>query len=123
MKDIKILDYDRRDYKEIESLGSNFDITKHINDHIYMFGGQLIHSKIEILDEKTITDVIDWFGNNARVYEDNNKVYATIKSNDNAFFYWALQYQDHIKVLSPKHIVDDIIESLETNLKKYKEQK
>lgn len=120
MKDIVILDYDIKPYKEVETLGGGFDITRHINDHIYMFGGEVINSTIEILDEKSITDVIDWFGNNARIYEDNNKIYATIKSNDNAFFFWALQYQEHIKVISPSYIVDKIVKTLEESLKKYK---
>ena len=64
--------------------------------------------------------VIDWFGNNARIYEDNDKLYANIKSNDNAFFFWALQYQEHIKVLSPQYIVDKIVKTLEDSIKKYK---
>lgn len=121
MKDIEILPYDSRPYTEIETLGEKFDITKHINDHIYMFGGNVITSKIEILDEKAITDVIDWFGHNARIYEDNDKIYATIKSNDNAFFFWALQYQQNIKVISPDYIVKKIVNLLEESIKKYKE--
>ena len=120
MKDITILQYPIRPYQEIESLGENFDITKHINDHIYMFGGDVINTKIELLDEKTITDVIDWFGNNARIYEDDNKLYASIKSNDKAFFFWALQYQEHIKVISTETIVNKIVSTLENSIKKYK---
>lgn len=120
MKDIKILQYDIRPYKEIESLGEEFDITKHINDHIYMFGGEVIYSKILLLDQSAITYVIDWFGNNANIYEDDNKLYANIKSNDNAFFFWALQYQEHIKVLSPDSMVKKIVNTLEESIKKYK---
>mgnify|MGYP003297408763 CR=1 FL=1 len=84
MKDIIILDEDIKPYKDVVSLGEKFDITKHINDHIYMFGGNVINSKIELLDKNAITYVIDWFGNNARIYKDNDKLYANIKSNDNA---------------------------------------
>lgn len=121
MKDIKILDYDSRDYKDIESLGEKFDITKHINDHIYMFGGDVINSKIELLNKNAITYVIDWFGNNAHIYEDNHKLYANIKSNDNAFFFWALQYQEHIKVLAPETMVKKIVDTLEESIKKYRD--
>ena len=120
MKDIEITDIDIRDYKDVETLGPNFNISKHINDHIYMFGGKVITAVIEILNEKTITDVKDWFSDNASIYEKNDKIYANIKSDDKAFFYWALQYQENIKVLEPDYIVSKIIKSLEDNLKKYK---
>lgn len=120
MKDIIILDEEIKPYKDVVTLGENFNITKHINDHIYMFGGDVINSKIEIIDKNAITYVIDWFGNNASIYEDNNKLYANIKSNDNAFFFWALQYQEHIKVLSPDSMVNKIVKTLEESIKKYK---
>ena len=119
MKDIKILDEDIKPYKDVETLGEKFDITKHINDHIYMFGGNVINSKIEILNKEGITYVIDWFGNNAKIYKDDGKLYANIKSNDNAFFFWALQYQEHIKILSPDSMVEKIKNTLVESLKKY----
>lgn len=120
MKDITILDEDINSYNDIDTMGEKFDITKHINDHIYMFGGEVIISKIELLNKNAITYVIDWFGNNAKIYEDNDKLYANIKSNDNAFFFWALQYQEHIKVLSPNEMVKKIVKTLEESIKKYK---
>ena len=53
---------------------------------------------------------MDWFGNNATIYKDEDKIYANIKSDDKAFFFWSLQYQEHIKVISPIEIVDKIFE-------------
>ena len=120
MKDIQILDENIKPYKDIANMGENFDITKHINDHIYMFGGDTINATIELLDNDVITYVIDWFGNNARLYKDNDKLYANIKSNNEAFFYWALQYQEHIKVISPTSMIERIVNTLEENLKRYK---
>ena len=37
---------------EIKSLGPSFDISKYINDHIYMFGDNVINSKIEITQRR-----------------------------------------------------------------------
>ena len=85
-----------------------------------MFGGDVITAKIELLNDDAITFVVDWFGNNAKIYEDNNKIFANIKSNDNAFFFWALQYQEHIKVLSPEKMVTKIVNTLEDSIKKYR---
>ena len=118
MTNINILDEDIKPYKEVMTLGEKFDITKHINDHIYMFGGKLITAQIEILNKSAITYVIDWFGNNARIYKDNDTIYAYIKSDDKAFFFWALQYQEHIKVISPEEIVNKIVKTMDKNLKK-----
>ena len=84
-----------------------------------MFGGDVITVKIELLNKNTITYVVDLFGSNARIYYENDKLYALIKCNNEAFFYWALQYQDNIKVLSPDTLVKRIIESLSNNIKKY----
>ena len=82
MQNITILDEDIKPYKDVATLGENFDITKHINDHIYMFGGKLITAKILILNELAITYVIDWFGNNAKIYKDDDKFYAAGYSDD-----------------------------------------
>lgn len=119
MSDIKILDHDIKPYKDVKTLGEKFDITKHINDHIYMFGGEIINAKIEILNNIGITYVMDWFGNNARIYKDNDKLYATIKSDDKALFFWALQYQEHIKVISPEKVVEKIITTLKKSIENY----
>ena len=43
-----------------------------------------------------------------------------IKSDKYALFYWCLQYQEYIKVLEPKSLVDDIVKTLEQSLNKYK---
>ena len=121
IKNIKVMDKAARKYEDVSDLAKYNDITKYINDHIYMFGGEVNnHIQIELLTDKASTYVMDWFGNNARIYKDNDTIYANIKCNENAFFYWALQYQEHIKVLNPPQMVDRIITALEENLKKYK---
>ena len=47
------------------TLGKNFNINKHINEHVYMFGGNIITAKIEVLNEWAVTYIYDWFGKNA----------------------------------------------------------
>jgi predicted DNA-binding transcriptional regulator YafY len=121
MKDINILDEVAKPYKEVPTLGEKFDISKHINDHIYMFGGDIIHATVELISKSASTYVMDWFGHNARIYKDNDKYYASIKSNDKAFYFWALQYQEHIKIISPEYIVDKFVKTLEETIKNYKQ--
>ena len=119
MCNVKKIDDKIKPYKNVTTMGPNFNISKHINDHVYMFGGKLINASIELLNKNAITYVLDWFGNNARVYKNDDKLLASIKTDEDAFYYWALQYQDNIKILSPENIILKVRESLERNLKKY----
>ena len=120
MKDINIIKYDAKPYKDVVTLGENFNISKHMNDHIYMFGGNIIHARVELLDKKAITYVKDWFGSNSTIMEIDGKLYASIKSNEQAFHYWVLQYLEHIKVVEPQSLVDKIVKKLKDSLELYK---
>ena len=119
MKDVQINNHDRRNIENVPTLGSNFSISKYINDHVYMFGGKVIHARVELLDNIAITYVKDWFGSNSTIMEINGKLYASIKSDDNAFFYWVLQYMKHIKVIEPDYMVKKVVSTLEETLKHY----
>lgn len=120
MDNIKILDKAIKPINEIKTLGDNFDISKYINDHIYMFGNEIITAKIEIINSECITYIKEWFLNNASINTIDNKLIANIKSDSYALFYWCLQYQEYIKVLEPQSLVNDIVKTLEESLKKYK---
>lgn len=119
MKNVEIIDKERKPIKEIKTLGENFDITKHINDHIYMFGDNVINSKIEITNPECVTYIKEWFGDNASIIKEENKLIAHIKSDSYALFYWCLQYQEYIKVLEPQSLVNNIVKTLQESLKKY----
>lgn len=60
--DVQIEDEKATHIKEVKSLGENFNITKYINDHIYMFSGNVINAKLEIISKAAPMNVIDWFG-------------------------------------------------------------
>ena len=119
MTNIKIIDRPIKPISEVKSLGSNFDISKYINDHIYIFGDDVIYSKIEINDPNCITYIKEWFSDNARIYKENDKLIAYIKSDSYALFYWCLQYQEYIKVLEPQSLVDNIVKTLKESISKY----
>ncbi len=119
MRDIEILDDNRVDEKTIDLFKNNFNIDEYINSHIYLFGGKVVYAKIEIDKESSISYVIDWLGRNIKIYKENDKIYAKFKCDDNALFYWALQYSDKIKVIEPKELRDRIILSLKKTLNLY----
>ena len=115
--DIKIEEEKRSNKKGI--FGENFSIDTYLNDHIYLFGGDVINAKIEIENESAIAYIVDWFGNNAKIYKENNKYYSDIRSNEDSLFYWCLQYGRLIKVFSPKTLVKKIIDENKKILAKY----
>lgn len=118
---IEITDEDREPIENVKSLGKNFNINKHINDHVYMFGGNIITAKVLIKKEKAITYIYDWFGNNARLSLEDDKLYAYIKTDDRAFLYWALQYCEEFKVIEPLELKEKIIEHAKEILNDYEE--
>lgn len=119
MDNVKIIDKAIKPIEEIKTLGNNFNISKYINDHIYMFGDNIINSKIEITNPECITYIKEWFFDNARIYKQDDKLIASIKSDSYALFYWCLQYQEYIKVLEPTSLVNDIVKTLKESLSKY----
>ena len=96
------------DIKPLESLEGmkDFNVTRYLNEHIYLLAGDPILACIEIEDHNTIAAVVDWFGDNARIYKysPKGKQYATIVCNENALFYWCMQYCETVKVVSPKDL-------------------
>lgn len=123
MRNIEILDTLRKPINEVSDLGDNFNISKYINNHIYMFGGELIDAVVKLENEQAITYVIDWFGSDVSLFKENDSLYAKIKCDDQAFIHWVLQYINFVTVVKPLYIKDKIIDILQSNLNKYKNDK
>ena len=118
MTDIEIIDRKRKDIKNT-TLGNNFNISSHINNHVYMFSSNVISAKIEILQEWAITYIYDWFSKNARIVYQNNKTYAYIKSDEDAFIYWFLQYQKYFKIIEPTDTKQKILDILKESISRF----
>lgn len=101
-----------RDIKPLKTLDDslkNFSLTKYLNEHIYLFGGDAIDVKLQIKDPASIAYIYDWFGN-VKIYNENDVLTTTLKSNESALIYWLLQYGEHFKVLEPLSFKDKLIE-------------
>lgn len=74
-----------------------------------------------IADAGTIDQVIDWFGSDVRIMktEEKNKVRVSVKASPNAMVHWAMQYIDHVEIVSPASLRARVKEALENGLKKY----
>ena len=110
------------DYKKMSSLKEvkNFDISKFINDNLYILDGQVITAKIEILNKNDIKTVVDFFAQNATFKKENKKLYATIKCNENALFYFLMQYTESFIVISPSSLIERMKKEAKKLLELYK---
>ena len=73
-----------------------------------MFGGPSIIAKIKVKTEKAISFIKDWFGENAKIWVEDETIYASFKCNEQAFYYWIMQYAEHFEVISPDSIKEKI---------------
>ena len=105
--------------KKIKGCENGFDLPKHMAEHIYMFSGKS-EAVIFRTNKNMLTQVIDWFGTDITILNAAEE-YIDIKVTVNlqAMRYWSLQYANHIKVISPQNLADQIKEDLKNAYEKY----
>ena len=119
IKNIKILDEERKPITSIKGFEKGIDISKYINEHIYVFGDKTINATIKLADDNSITYVMEWFGKNAKIYKKNNTTYADIVSSEKALVYWCLQYGESVELMIPSETRNKIKEIVAKIQKKY----
>ena len=74
-----------------------------------------------IADEGIIDQIVDWFGNDVRIMKSNEegKVRVSVKASPTAMEFWAMQYINHVEILSPEPLRIRMREVLNNGLKKY----
>ena len=105
---------------ELENSPKDFSIDKYINEHIYMFGDEIVDAEIELFGDWAIACVKDWFGENTKIYKKDDKMMAHFKCDEKALYYWIMQYSDCAKVISPNSLVNKVKEGLQEALERYK---
>lgn len=87
----------------------------------YMYTDRQEHIDF-IADAFIIDQIVDWFGTDAGIMKtgDENKVKVSIKASPNAMEHWAMQYINHVEIVSPESLRTRMKEALENGLKKYK---
>ena len=121
IKNIKILDEERKPITNIKGFERGIDISKYINEHIYVFGDKTINATIKLADDNSITYVMEWFGKNAKIYKKNDVIYADIVSSEKALVYWCLQYGESVELTEPTETRNKIKEKVKMICEKYGE--
>lgn len=98
----------------------NSDPYEYSKNKIYMYHGQDVSVTLRC-DYEILDDVIDNFGKDVPIYEDDATHFITrIKSSKQGIVYLALQYLNHMEVLDPSDIRQEIADTLKKGAKKYK---
>jgi len=116
---IKILEDIRIPIEKLEKYSQGFNLANYMKEHIYMFSGnsQAVFIKLK---RKKIGDFIDWFGKDYRLVEqEGDFITVRIIVNENAVYYWALQYGEVAEVLKPVELRNRIRDGLMNMVEKY----
>lgn len=123
MTDVAILDERVKSKDKVVEFANGYDLPKHMAEHIYMFGGPSARIKL-LVPEWIMNEIVDWFGKNIRIRktEAEGTVEIVLNCNENAMFYWALQYGPYVEVVEPLSLRERIKETVEQMAEKYKDK-
>ena len=74
---------DMKDPKTLKEFAPYSSISEYLNDHIYLFDGEVVTSRIVLKDESAISYVKEWFGKQASVKKEGNKNVSSSKQRFN----------------------------------------
>ena len=116
--DIEILDTPAKPKNQVKGLR---DIPSTLAEQLYMQPGSPERIVFRATNnESIISDMIDWFGKGIRFTGgDDSTVTCEIKSNPRAMRFWAMQYSDHVEILEPERLREEIRSSMRQAWRKY----
>ncbi len=88
-------------------------LREYSSQHIYMFSGRTIRVKIHT-EAAMMDTLVDWFGVGGAgkdfqiLRRDGEAIEATLRCNEMAMKYWALQYGERVEVIEPKALREEI---------------
>lgn len=104
MIDVQLLDAAITPLETLTGYERGLDLPRHMAEHVYMFAGESVPVTFAA-GRALLGDVMDWFGHEVRIEEADGKgVHVHVRVNENAMFYWALQYAEHVEVLQPESL-------------------
>lgn len=118
--DIKILDEKAKPFEKLKGAdGKRLDLAKYMNEHVYMYSGELSHAKLRIVNAM-ISDIIDMFGRNVRFCDrDDTHVTVAVCANEASVLQFAKNYAPDVIVLEPKRLREKAVNQLKEGLKGY----
>jgi predicted DNA-binding transcriptional regulator YafY len=119
ISEIRLTDRRAKPKNKVRGLENGLNLPKHMAEHIYMFAGDSVHVRFRA-DRGIVSDIVDWFGTDVRFSEsDENGLTASVVVNENAMFYWCLQYGPFVEVLAPQTLRERVSAAAEGMHAKY----
>ena len=116
--DIRLTDEPATPLRSLAGHENGIDYREYATSLPYMFTDK--PESIEFLAENSIVDqIVDWFGDNARIQPYGDKLKVYVKASLNAMEYWAMQYLNFVEILSPVSLRERIAKNLESAREKY----
>lgn len=119
---MKLTEEKATDLQTIPGYKNGIDYKKLSSSMPYMFSDE--PERIDFVADVGIVDqIIDWFGNDIRITknsDDEKKINVSVVASPNAMEHWAMQYINHVVIVSPESLRIRVKEALEDGLKKYK---
>lgn len=107
--------------RAVQELARGFHLPRHMAEHIYMFSGESVTVKLQTHIDM-MDALIDWFGKDFRIVEEGEgQMCVTLRCNEQAMKYWALQYGGHVEILAPQSLRTAVRDAVEKMVKMYEE--
>lgn len=120
MSNVQILNEKVKAQKDVQGIDGHLDLPKHMAEHIYMLYGDSVTASIKT-DIGMMDTLVDWFGKDFRILENkDDSIAIAVKCNENALFYWALQYGPYVEVVAPESLRKRLADAIDEMAKKYK---
>ena len=120
MSHVEIMEEKIKAQKEVKGIDGHLNLPKHMAEHIYMLYGDSVVATIKT-DVGMMDTLVDWFGKEFKIIKnEGEEVVISVKCNERALFYWALQYGPHVEVLGPGDLRCKLTEATEEMLMKYR---
>ena len=103
---IKIVDKPIKPITSLKGCENGVDMAKYANENIYMFNNKTVTATLQIDNEYSVNYVQEWFGNNARFFKKDDKMFVEVKANEQALVFWCLQYGESIELVAPQQTRD-----------------
>jgi predicted DNA-binding transcriptional regulator YafY len=89
-------------------------------EHIYMFSGSSVPVKLRT-DESMMNELVDWLGKDFRIkkLDEEGPIEVALHCNEDAMFYWALQYGPYVEILEPESLRERLKSAAQEMYKKY----
>lgn len=116
--DVTLLDTPIKPPERVKGLEHGLQLPEHMAEHLYMFAGESARVKFRA-KRQLLDDLSDWFRNAAYSQVTEDELMVSVTVNQDAMFYWALQYAPFVEVLEPVSLRERLALALREASEKY----